>query len=81
MALYKYDAAGNFQWKKTYDGPAQGQDNGFEVTLVGAIASMLTHKDALGLTTRQAASAGTFYLVGARTTMQTRSHPAPRPAP
>jgi MFS family permease len=26
---------------------------------------MLTHKDALGLTTRQAASAGTFYLVGA----------------
>jgi hypothetical protein len=39
--------------------------DGFEVTLVGAIASMLTHKDALGLTTRQAASAGTFYLVGA----------------
>ena len=26
--------------------------DGFEVTLVGAIASMLTHKDALGLTTR-----------------------------
>src|SRR3954470_19871665 len=25
--------------------------DGFEVTLVGAIASMLTHKDALGLTT------------------------------
>ncbi len=39
--------------------------DGFEVTLVGALASMLTHKDALGLTTRQAASAGTFYLVGA----------------
>jgi hypothetical protein len=39
--------------------------DGFEVTLVGAIASMLTHEDALGLTTRQAASAGTFYLVGA----------------
>jgi Major Facilitator Superfamily len=39
--------------------------DGFEVTLVGAIASMLTHKDALGLTTRQAASAGTFYLAGA----------------
>jgi MFS family permease len=38
---------------------------GFEVIFVGAIASMLTHKDALGLTTRQAASAGTFYLVGA----------------
>jgi MFS family permease len=41
--------------------------DGFEVTLVGAIASMLTNKDALGLTTQQAASAGTFYLVGAIT--------------
>jgi MFS family permease len=41
--------------------------DGFEVTLVGAIASMLTHQDALGLTTQQSASAGTFYLVGAIT--------------
>src|SRR3954447_19973346 len=39
--------------------------DGFEVTLVGAIASILTHKDALGLSTQQSASAGTFYLVGA----------------
>jgi MFS family permease len=41
--------------------------DGFEVTLVGAIASVLTEKDALGLTTRQSASAGTFYLAGAIT--------------
>jgi MFS family permease len=39
--------------------------DGFEVTLVGAIASMLTDPDALGLTTQQSASAGTFYLLGA----------------
>ena len=39
--------------------------DGFEVTVVGAIASMLTHPDALGLSEQQAASAGTFYLVGA----------------
>jgi MFS family permease len=39
--------------------------DGFEVTLVGAIASMLTDPDALGLSTQQSASAGTFYLVGA----------------
>jgi hypothetical protein len=36
--------------------------DGFEVTLVGAIASILTDEDALGLTTQQSASAGTFYL-------------------
>jgi MFS family permease len=41
--------------------------DGFEVTLVGAIASMLTDPDALGLTTQQSASAGTFYLLGAIT--------------
>ncbi len=39
--------------------------DGFEVTVVGAIASMLTDPDALGLSDQQAASAGTFYLVGA----------------
>ena len=39
--------------------------DGFEVTLVGAIASMLTDPDALGLSTQQSASAGTFYLFGA----------------
>jgi MFS family permease len=39
--------------------------DGFEVTLVGAIASMLTDPDALGLSTQQSASAGTFYLLGA----------------
>jgi hypothetical protein len=39
--------------------------DGFEVTLVGAIASMLTDPDALGLFTQQSASARTFYLVGA----------------
>jgi MFS family permease len=39
--------------------------DGFEVTLVGAIASILTDPDALGLTTEQSASAGTFYLAGA----------------
>jgi MFS family permease len=39
--------------------------DGFEVTLVGAMASMLTDPDALGLTTQQSASAGTFYLLGA----------------
>ena len=41
--------------------------DGFEVTMVGAIASMLTDPDALALTTQQSASAGTFYLVGAIT--------------
>jgi hypothetical protein len=33
--------------------------DGFEVTLVGAIASMLTNPDALGPSTQQSASAGT----------------------
>ena len=37
----------------------------FEVTVVGAIASMLTDPDALDLSTQQSASAGTFYLLGA----------------
>jgi MFS family permease len=41
--------------------------DGFEVTLVGAIASMLTRHDTLGLSTQEAASAGTFYLAGAIT--------------
>jgi MFS family permease len=41
--------------------------DGFEVTIVGAIASILTNKDALGLSTQQSASAGTFYLLGAIT--------------
>ena len=39
--------------------------DGFEVTVVGAIASMLTDPDALDLSTQQSASAGTFYLLGA----------------
>jgi len=39
--------------------------DGFEVTLVGAIASVLTKKDTLALTTHQASSAGTWYLIGA----------------
>ncbi len=39
--------------------------DGFEVTLVGAIASALTKPDTLHLTTGQAASAGTWYLIGA----------------
>jgi MFS family permease len=39
--------------------------DGFEVTLVGALASDLTKKDTLNLTTHQASSAGTWYLLGA----------------
>jgi MFS family permease len=39
--------------------------DGFEVTLVGAIASVLTKKDTLHLSTHQASSAGTWYLIGA----------------
>src|SRR5919202_5990569 len=39
--------------------------DGFDVTLVGAIAAGLTHKDTLALTTSQAANAGTAYLLGA----------------
>ena len=39
--------------------------DGFEVTIVGAIASILTDADALDLSTQQSASAGTFYLLGA----------------
>jgi MFS family permease len=39
--------------------------DGFEVTLVGALASVLTKKDTLNLSTQQASSAGTWYLLGA----------------
>jgi MFS family permease len=39
--------------------------DGFEVTLVGAIASVLTKTQTLHLTTHQASSAGTWYLIGA----------------
>ena len=39
--------------------------DGFEVTLVGAIASVLTKPQTLHLTTHQASSAGTWYLIGA----------------
>jgi MFS family permease len=39
--------------------------DGFEVTLVGALASVLTQKDTLHLTTQQASSVGTWYLLGA----------------
>jgi MFS family permease len=39
--------------------------DGFEVTLVGAIASVLTKSDTLHLSTQQASSAGTAYLLGA----------------
>jgi MFS family permease len=39
--------------------------DGFEVTLVGSIASVLTKPNTLHLSTQQAASAGTAYLLGA----------------
>ena len=39
--------------------------DGFEVTLVGALASVLTKQDTLDLTTHQASSVGTWYLLGA----------------
>jgi MFS family permease len=39
--------------------------DGFEVTLVGALASVLTNKDTLHLSTQQASSLGTWYLLGA----------------
>jgi MFS family permease len=39
--------------------------DGLEVTLVGAMASVLTKKDTLHLSTQQASSAGTWYLLGA----------------
>jgi MFS family permease len=39
--------------------------DGFEVTLVGALASVLTKTDTLHLSTHQASSAGTWYLLGA----------------
>jgi MFS family permease len=39
--------------------------DGFEVTLVGAIASVLTKPETLHLSTQQASSAGTAYLLGA----------------
>ena len=39
--------------------------DGFEVTLVGALASVLTNRDTLHLSTQQASSLGTWYLLGA----------------
>src|SRR4051812_21244476 len=39
--------------------------DGLEVTIVGAIASRLTEKDALGISDYQVAVGGTFYIVGA----------------
>ena len=39
--------------------------DGFEVTLVGALASVLTNSDSLHLSTQQASSLGTWYLLGA----------------
>jgi MFS family permease len=39
--------------------------DGFEVTLVGALASVLTKPDTLHLSTQQASSSGTWYLLGA----------------
>ena len=39
--------------------------DGFEVTLVGALAGVLTHKDTLHLSTQEASSLGTWYLLGA----------------
>jgi MFS family permease len=39
--------------------------DGLEVTIVGAIASRLQEKDALGLSASQVGVAGTFYIVGA----------------
>src|SRR6195256_6203272 len=39
--------------------------DGFEVTLVGALAGALTKKDTLHLSTQQASSLGTWYLRGA----------------
>jgi MFS family permease len=41
--------------------------DGFEVTLVGALASVLTKPQTLHLSTHQASSAGTWYLLGAVT--------------
>src|SRR3954453_7021863 len=39
--------------------------DGLEVTIVGAIASRLTEKEALGISEYQVAVGGTFYIVGA----------------
>src|SRR3954468_2481910 len=41
--------------------------DGLEVTIVGAIASRLSDKDALGISDYQVALAGTFYIAGAAT--------------
>src|SRR3954468_13241800 len=41
--------------------------DGLEVTIVGAIASRLSEKDALGISDYQIAVAGTFYIAGAAT--------------
>ena len=42
-----------------------GSLDGLEVTIVGAIASRLSEKDALGISEYQVAVGGTFYIVGA----------------
>src|SRR6478752_3459240 len=39
--------------------------DGLEVTIVGAIASRLSEKDALGISEYQVAVGGTFYIIGA----------------
>src|SRR5436189_6142878 len=39
--------------------------DGLEVTIVGAIASRLSEKDALGISEYQVAVGGTFYIAGA----------------
>jgi MFS family permease len=41
--------------------------DGLEVTIVGAIASRLSEKDALGISEYQVAVGGTFYIAGAAT--------------
>src|SRR5437879_5408011 len=47
--------------------------DGFEVTLVGALAGVLTRKDTLHLSTQQALSLGTWYLLGAGTCRRGRA--------
>src|SRR4029079_13761349 len=44
---------------------AVGILDGLEVTIVGAIASRLSEKDALGISEYQVAVGGTFYIAGA----------------
>jgi MFS family permease len=54
-----------WHWKVTIGLGITWVLDGFEVTLVGAIASVLTRPDTLHLSTQQASSAGTAYLLGA----------------